>query len=71
MVSVLAPAPCGVPDAHEVRRLEADAVVLGLDKGLHQPRTVVVAGLEVLSHSTQHPAQHMAGQMTAPHRGTE
>ena len=58
-----------VADAHEVRRLEAGCVVVGLDKGLHHPRAVVVAGLEVRPHPTQHPAQHMAGQMPTPYRG--
>ena len=54
-----APTSRGGADAHEVRRLEARCVVLGLDKALHQPRAVVVARLEVRPHSTQHPPQRI------------
>ena len=31
--------------------------------------SIAIAGLEVLLHPTQYPAQHMAGQMTTPHQG--
>ena len=69
--AVAASTPRGGADAHEVRRLEADSVVLGVDEGLHQPRAVVIAGLEVRLHPAQHPTQHMAGQMAAPHCGAD
>ena len=68
MGAVTASSPRGGADAHEVRRPQARAVVLGRDEGLHQPRAVVVAGLEVRLDPAQHPPQHMAGQMAAPHR---
>ena len=71
MGTVAASPPCGIADAHEVRRPEARAVVLGGDEGLHQPRAVVVAGLEVRRHPAQHPPQHVAGQMATPHRGAD
>ena len=71
MGAVVASSTRGGADAHEVRRLETDSVVLGVDEGLHQPRTVVVARLEVCPHPAQHPPQQMAGQMAAAHRGAD
>ena len=71
MGAVAASSTRGVADAHEVRRPQAHSLVLGLDEGLHQPRAVVVAGLEVRLDPAQHPPQHMAGQMAAAHRGAD
>ena len=71
MGAVASSPPRGVADAHEARRPEAGSVVLGRDEGLHQPRAVVVTGLEVRPHPTQHPPQHVAGQMVAAHRGAD
>ena len=69
--AVAASTPRGGTDAHEVRRPQARAVVLGRDESLHQPRAEVVARLEVRLHPAQHPPQHMAGQMAAAHRGAD
>ena len=70
LVPVLAPPPRRAPDAHEVRRLEAGPVPVGLDKRLHQPRAIAVAGLEISPQAAQHTAQHMAREVTATHPGT-
>ena len=39
------------------------------DERLDQPRAIMVAALEVRLQSTQRPAQHMTGQVAAPHAG--
>ena len=71
-MSTVAPsAPGGVADVHEVRCLEAHSDVLGRDEGLHHPRAVVIAGLEVRLHAAQHPPQDVARQMTTLHRGAD
>ena len=71
MSPVLAPAPGGVADPHEVGRLEAGSVVRKADKGLNQPRAVPVADLEIRRQTMQHLAQHRAGQVTALHAGAD
>ena len=71
MVAVLAPATGRLADPHEVGRLEAGAVMRGADEGLHQPRTILVAGFEILRHTRQHLAQHLAGQVAALHPGAD
>ena len=71
MVAVLAPATGRLADPHEVGRLEAGAVMRGADEGLHQPRTILVAGFEILRHTRQHLAQHLAGQVAALHAGAD
>ena len=71
MVAVLAPATGRVPDPHEVGRLEAGPVMRGADEGLHQPRTIPVAGFEILPQTRQHLAQHLAGQVAALHAGAD
>ena len=43
----------------------------GADEGLHQPRTILVAGFEILRHTRQHLAQHLAGQVAALHPGAD
>ena len=68
---VLTPATGGVAHPHEIGRLEAGSVVHRVDKGLHQPRAVPVAGLEIRRQTPQHPAQHLAGQVAALYAGAD
>ena len=67
---ILTPAAAALAQVHAVRGPQAHTRMGGgLDKGLHQSRTVAEAKLEISTQPPQHPSQLVRGEIATSHAG--